>query len=80
MTPEEHAATHELRWCVRVALAGLPDEWRRALLLRHADGLAVGEVAKTLGRSEQETRHILERARDYLRQRLLESGCRFAAA
>ena len=78
--PEEHAETHELRWCVSIALAGLPDEWRRALLLRHADGLAVGEVAKTLGRSEQETRHILERARDYLRQKLVESGCRFAAA
>ena len=46
----------------------------------HVGHLAVGEVAKTLGRSEQETRHILERARDYLRQKLVESGCRFAAA
>ena len=79
-TPEEHAETVELRWCVSTALAGMPAEWRRALLLRHVDGLAGVELAKALDRSEPETRRILEQARAYLRQKLVESGCRFKAA
>jgi len=79
-TPEEHAETVELRWCVSTALAGMPAEWRRALLLRHVDGLMGGELARALGRSEPETRRILEQAGAYLRQKLVESGCRFKAA
>jgi RNA polymerase sigma factor (sigma-70 family) len=79
-TPEQHAEIRELRWCVGAALAGMPAEWRQALLLRHVDGLATVELARKLGRSEPETRRILEQARDYLRQKLVESGCRFEAA
>jgi len=79
-TPEEETETRELRWCVSAALAGLPAEWRRAVLLRHVDGLAGAELARALHRSEPETRRILEQARDYLRQKLVESGCRFKAA
>ena len=51
--PGELTADEFVDAVVLRALAGLPDEWRRA---------------------------FLERARDYLRQRLVESGCRFAAA
>jgi RNA polymerase sigma factor (sigma-70 family) len=38
-SPEEEAERSELRQCVDMALAGLPREWRRALLLRYAEGL-----------------------------------------
>jgi RNA polymerase sigma factor (sigma-70 family) len=79
-SPEEQAEIRELQWCVGTALAGMPAEWRRALLLRHVDGLAGVELAKALDRSEPETRRILEQARAYLRQKLVESGCRFKAA
>jgi RNA polymerase sigma factor (sigma-70 family) len=74
-TPEEVAETRELRGCVRAALATMPREWRQTLLRRHVDGLSGAELAKALGRSELETRRVLEHARQYLRQRLLESGC-----
>ena len=74
-TPEEETATRELQSCVDAALAGLPRQWRRALLLRHVDGLAGAELAKAIGRPEAETERILAQASGYLRQRLLESGC-----
>lgn len=79
-TPGEQVETRELRWCVDTALAGMPAEWRRAVLLRHVEGLTGVELARALRRSELETRRILEQARAYLRQKLVESGCRFKAA
>ena len=75
MTPEEEAETRELRWCVDAALAGMPQAWRQAVRLRYVDGRDVTEIAKTLGVPEGETRRLLEHARQYLRQRLVESGC-----
>jgi RNA polymerase sigma factor (sigma-70 family) len=75
-TPEQEAEIRELRRCVRMALTGLPREWRRALLLCHVEGLTGAELARSMGRAEPETERILEHAREYLRQRLLEAGCR----
>jgi RNA polymerase sigma factor (sigma-70 family) len=73
-TPEQETEAKELRWSVNAALAGMPREWRRTLLLRHVDGLTRAELAKTLGRTESEVGRILEHAREYLRQKLIESG------
>jgi RNA polymerase sigma factor (sigma-70 family) len=75
MTPEEEAETRELRWCVDAALAGMPQAWRQAVRLRYVDGRGVAEIAKTLGVPEGEARRLLEHASQYLRQRLVESGC-----
>ena len=75
MTPEEEAETRELRSCVEDAVAGMPGRWRRAVRLRYVDGHGVAEIAKALGVSEAETRRLLEHARHFLRQRLVESGC-----
>jgi DNA-directed RNA polymerase specialized sigma24 family protein len=61
--------------CVKAALAGMPTEWRRALLLCHVEGLSAAELARTIGRAEQEIERVLEHAREYLRQKLIESGC-----
>jgi DNA-directed RNA polymerase specialized sigma24 family protein len=74
-TPEEIAATHEVQACVDAALAGLPAEWRRAILLHHVDGLEGDELARALGQSREESARMLEHARAYVRERLTESAC-----
>jgi RNA polymerase sigma factor (sigma-70 family) len=79
-SPEEEIARQEMRWCVSAALAGMPEEWRRLLLLRHVEGLGGAALARAAGKSPADVRRILGHAIPYLRQRLLESGCRFKAA
>jgi RNA polymerase sigma factor (sigma-70 family) len=75
-TPEEEREGRELRSCLDAALAGLPDAWR-ALLLRHYDGeLDAADLARAAGKPEPEVQRTLEHAREYLRQRLVESGRR----
>jgi RNA polymerase sigma factor (sigma-70 family) len=76
-TPEQVAETRELRRCVNMALAGMPDVWRRALLHRHLDGLDDAGLARALGRSPAEIRRVLDHARECLRERLAEAGCPF---
>lgn len=77
-TPEEWAAAkEELLRCVNSALAGMPREWRRALHLRHVEGLTDEELAEALAKEEPEIERILEYARQHLRQKLTESGCTF---
>jgi RNA polymerase sigma factor (sigma-70 family) len=76
-TPEDVAATRELRECISAALKALPREWRRAVLLRGVEGLHGTQLAKALGKTPPETHRLLDHARHDLRQRLLEAGCRF---
>jgi DNA-directed RNA polymerase specialized sigma24 family protein len=47
------------------------------VLLHQVEGLDSVELAKTLGRTEPEIERVLEYARRYLRQRLIEAGCHF---
>ena len=75
---DEAVERAELRRCVNAALAGMPAEWRRALSLRYTRQLEGQALADALKKSEQETSNLLERARAYLRQKLLESECIFA--
>jgi RNA polymerase sigma-70 factor, ECF subfamily len=49
-------------------LAALSAEHRSALTLRYIDGLPVGEVAETLGRSVHATESLLQRAKSAYRQ------------
>jgi RNA polymerase sigma factor (sigma-70 family) len=76
-TPEQAAETAEWQQCVNSALAGMPAEWRQSLVLRFGRGLKGAALAQALGKPESETSLVLERARAYLRQRLVESGCSF---
>ena len=77
-TPEDFvAAKEELLRCVNAALAGMPKEWRRALRLRHAEGLTDEELAEALRKAAPEVERILDYARQHLRQSLIESGCTF---
>jgi len=64
-TPEDAVESLELKWCVDTAMTGMPRAWRRALRLRHVDGLAEAAIARTIGRSVEETKRILDRARAY---------------
>jgi RNA polymerase sigma factor (sigma-70 family) len=77
-SPEDFvAAKEELLRCINAALAGMPQEWRRALRLRHSEGLSTEELAEALDKNEPEIEQILEYAREHLRQSLIESGCTF---
>jgi len=79
-TAEDAVARRELRECVQAALAGLPRQWRQALLLRHVEGLTGAQLARAVGTPMPELHRILDHARHYVRQRLVESGCRFRGA
>jgi RNA polymerase sigma-70 factor, ECF subfamily len=69
----------ELRRCVDLALAELPRLWRRMLVLRHVKRLTSGRVARVLHLPEAEVSRTEVHALAFLRQRLLESGCRVGA-
>jgi RNA polymerase sigma-70 factor (ECF subfamily) len=54
------------------ALHGLPRDQRRVLLLRHMCGLAPGEIAEQLGKSESSVHGLHHRARGALRRTLID--------
>ena len=77
-SPEDFvAAEEELVQCINAALAAMPKEWSRALHLHHRGGLTLQELGEVLQKDEPEIEHILEYARQHLRQSLIESGCTF---
>jgi RNA polymerase sigma factor (sigma-70 family) len=79
-TPAQEVEAQELQSCLRAALAEMPKDWRRALVLHHVEDLSGAELAEAVGRPEQELPQILEQARRYLRERLIASGCQFELA
>jgi RNA polymerase sigma factor (sigma-70 family) len=74
-TPEEAAEAAELQSCVDTAFATLPRQWRRTLRLRYVDGLRGAELANALGLRPADVERVLGHAREYLREKLVESGC-----
>jgi RNA polymerase sigma-70 factor (ECF subfamily) len=68
-SPEAAVLRSESRVSVRLALAGLHEDARTALMLS-AEGFSGPEVARILGRSEGATRTLLWRARAELRRNL----------
>ena len=75
--PLPDAALQESAVCARIveALAGLPADYRDALVARYVDGQPVEEVARRLGRSYKATESLLSRGRVALRE-LLRSNPR----
>jgi RNA polymerase sigma factor (sigma-70 family) len=69
----------ELRRCVDLALAELPRLWLQMLVLRHVQRLTSARVAHVLHLPEAEVSRTAGHALAFLRQRLLESGCRVGA-
>src|SRR5262249_21295072 len=73
-SPDERAARHEELRRLAAGLAALPDEQRQAVELRHLHGLAVGEVARRLGRSRASVAGLLRRGLADLRRALGAEG------
>ncbi len=71
-TPSSEARGAELQQRVAVALRELPDDYRRALLLRSVENLSAREIGDLLGRTEHATRMLLHRARAALAAQLAE--------
>jgi len=59
----------EIRMGVLEVLAGLPDNYRCALLLKDGERLAVEEVARLMGTTTASVRSVLYRARQAMRER-----------
>jgi RNA polymerase sigma-70 factor (ECF subfamily) len=68
--PEEVLVRKETRLRVVAALASLPEEYRRGLVARYADGRSVQEVAGLLGKTYKATESLLARARSAFRAAL----------
>src|SRR5262245_9443229 len=71
-TPSQHAAQQEQDVILADALAGLPDDYREAIVLRHLEGLSFPEVARRMGRSLDSVEKLWLRALGKLRQTMGE--------
>jgi RNA polymerase sigma-70 factor (ECF subfamily) len=70
-SPSEQAARGEELLRVSAALAGLPDDQRRAVELHHLAGLSLAEVGELMGRSGRAVAGLLVRGMRHLRQHLV---------
>jgi RNA polymerase sigma-70 factor (ECF subfamily) len=73
-TTVEAAVEAETRRRVLAALAGLPDHYRTALLLKDGLGLPAEGVAQAMGVTVPAVRSVLHRARSALRERLTNAA------
>jgi RNA polymerase sigma-70 factor, ECF subfamily len=69
-TPSAHAICREVTQQVERALAEMPDDYRRAILLRSRDRLSFAEVGTQLNRSAEAARKLWATAILRLQQRL----------
>jgi RNA polymerase sigma-70 factor (ECF subfamily) len=70
--PSDNGAEFERRQCLKEALAGLPEEQRRVLVLRHVLGLSPPEIAERLGKTESSVHGLHHRGRATLKAALME--------
>ena len=73
-TPEQILESRELQRYINRTLATLPRVWRRAFTLHYVEGAPLAAIARMAKQTESEVERHLECAREYLRQRLSESG------
>jgi RNA polymerase sigma-70 factor (ECF subfamily) len=73
-TPSEQAARREQAVLLADALAGLPQDYREAIVLRHLQGLSFPEVARRMGRSVASVEKLWARGLGKLRRLLTEAG------
>jgi RNA polymerase sigma-70 factor (ECF subfamily) len=67
LSPPESLEGVERADMVRAALLCMPDDRRRVLLDKYAEGLSVAEIAARTGRSAKAVESLLSRAREQLR-------------
>jgi RNA polymerase sigma-70 factor (ECF subfamily) len=65
--PARHALSPE---AVNAALAELPDQWRRVVILRDVEGRPPTEISAVTGLTAEQQRDMLNRAREQLREDL----------
>ena len=61
-SPSQQAMRRENALVLADALAQLPDDYRRVILLRHLKGMTLPEVAAEMGRTPDSVRHLWTRA------------------
>ena len=71
-SPEEYAVRQELSSAIQIGMGTLPPEQRVALVLSDVQGLSYQEIAAVTGASLGTVKSRLSRARDKLRDFLLE--------
>jgi RNA polymerase sigma-70 factor (ECF subfamily) len=71
-SPEETAARNEVARALESAIDALPHPYRAVVVLRYLEDLDTDEAARWLGVSEGNLRVILHRARQLLREHVLE--------
>jgi RNA polymerase sigma-70 factor (ECF subfamily) len=70
--PGDERLEFERRQCLKEALAGLPEEQRTVLVLRHVLGLSPPEIAERLGKTESSVHGLHHRGRAGLKAALIE--------
>ena len=68
--PQAILEMKELEQRIRLAFSQLPPRWRKALTMKHLDGLPNPQIATILGLSETATSSLLNRAKQALLQTL----------
>jgi RNA polymerase sigma-70 factor (ECF subfamily) len=71
-SPSEKAIRGEEEHRLAEALTTLPADQREAVRLRHLEGWALADIARSLGRSPAATAGLIKRGMQALRRRLRE--------
>lgn len=75
-TPSQSAASHEAVDAVKLALGGLPEDYRQAVQLVYLEGHSVASVAERMNRSERAVHNLCYKAKERLRH-VMGSRSRF---
>jgi DNA-directed RNA polymerase specialized sigma24 family protein len=70
--PDQIVESSEFQQALAPVLRQLPTDWREPFLLHTRDGLSLHDLAQLDGVSVAEVRHRIDKAREFLRARLLE--------
>jgi RNA polymerase sigma-70 factor, ECF subfamily len=68
--PDEQSLAQERREAVRRALDGLPQDYRRVLILRYEENCSFEEIGKRLNRSQNAAQKLFTRALERLQQEI----------
>jgi RNA polymerase sigma-70 factor (ECF subfamily) len=75
LDPPDDEGSAQTAMTLHEALATLPEDQRRVIVLRHVVGLTLGEIGERLGKSEPSVHGLHHRGRGALRSVLAERRC-----